>query len=114
MVEGPGCRKGLDLQCFDMIYDGNGKSSALPRGMLLVTRMFACSLEANMRGIKWRPRECKIVYENAHRALEWHVCCWQLVPPQFHVLLLLQPRVRTCRVRVRVRVRVPCSLAAPA
>jgi hypothetical protein len=54
-----------DLQRFDMIYDGNGKSSGLPRGMPLVTRME--ELQANMRGIQWHPRECKFLSENAHR-----------------------------------------------
>jgi hypothetical protein len=34
------------LQRFDMIYDDNGKSSGLPRGMPLVTRMFASSEHA--------------------------------------------------------------------
>jgi hypothetical protein len=44
------CRKmhlePLHLQCFDMIYDDNGKSSGLPRGMPLVTRVFASSEHA--------------------------------------------------------------------
>ena len=40
------------LRCFEIIYDGNGKRSRLPRGMPLVTRMFA---SANMRGIQWHP-----------------------------------------------------------
>jgi hypothetical protein len=42
------------LQCLDAIDGDNGKSSGLPRGMSLVTRMF--ELQANMRGIQWHPR----------------------------------------------------------
>jgi hypothetical protein len=57
------------MQClhrFSMIYDGNDKSSGLPRGMSLVTRM--AELQANMRGIQWYSR-VQILPENAHRAV---------------------------------------------
>jgi hypothetical protein len=55
----------VSLQRFDMIYDDNGKSSGLPRGMPLVTRMFA-RFKRTCVGSN-RILECKILSKNAHR-----------------------------------------------